>query len=347
MSDAPADTSCDRIIALALDEASIVRWGPEVEHERDVAVFDLLESNSFRLAQGFAGPYRLLLSLRDANLVMAVEHESNGDAIEVLLSVRPLRSLIKDYFLICDSYYKSIRGAAPSRIEAIDMARRGLHDEGAGLLREALDGKVRDRPRHGAAAVHPGLRPAHPALMLELPGSVLFACSHNAIRSPMAEAILKFFHKRRIYVQSAGVRPGEPDGFAAIVMDEIGIDLSRHRPRGFDDLDDDYFDLVISLSPEAQHRAVELTRDRATELEFWPTPDPSLGHGLARADPPHLSRGARQPDAADRRPVPDRGRAQRLSPAQARRPIRIPRSPERSCPLCRRWQDGSRRAGRR
>ena len=115
--------------------------------------------------------------------------------------------------------------------------------------------------------------------MTELPGSVLFACSHNAIRSPMAEAMLKFLHGRRIYVQSAGLRAGELDPFAVLVMDEIGIDLSRHRPRGFDQLEDDYFDLVVSLSPEAQHRAVELTRDRATDLEFWPTPDPSWVDG--------------------------------------------------------------------
>ena len=94
--------------------------------------------------------------------------------------------------------------------------------------------------------------------MGELPGSVLFACSQNAIRSPMAENILRYLHGRRIYVQSAGVRSSEIDPFAVEVMDEIGIDISRHRSRSFEQLDDDYFDLVISLSPEAQHRAVEL-----------------------------------------------------------------------------------------
>lgn len=115
--------------------------------------------------------------------------------------------------------------------------------------------------------------------MRELPGSVLFCCTMNAIRSPMAESILKYLHGRKIYVQSAGLRAGEHDGFADEVMDEIGIDLSRHRPRSFDELEDDYFDLVISLSPQAQHRAVELTRDRAAELEFWNMPDPSLIDG--------------------------------------------------------------------
>jgi protein-tyrosine-phosphatase len=115
--------------------------------------------------------------------------------------------------------------------------------------------------------------------MPDLPGSVLFACTMNSIRSPMAEAILKFLHGRHIYVQSAGVRAGTLDPFAVEVMDEIGIDLARHRPRRFDDLEDSYFDLVISLSPEAQHRAVELTRGNATDLEFWNLPDPSLAQG--------------------------------------------------------------------
>jgi protein-tyrosine-phosphatase len=119
--------------------------------------------------------------------------------------------------------------------------------------------------------------------MGDLPGSVLFACSHNAIRSPMAEALLKFLHGQRIYVQSVGVRPGETDPFAIAALDEIGLDLSRHAPKSFDDLKDDYFDLVISLSPEAQHRAVELTRTSSCEIEFWPTFDASLIEGNREA----------------------------------------------------------------
>jgi protein-tyrosine-phosphatase len=113
----------------------------------------------------------------------------------------------------------------------------------------------------------------------DLPGSVLFACTHNAIRSPMAEALMKYLHGARVYVDSVGLRPAEVDPFAVAVLDEIGIDLSRHRPKHFDDLEDDYFDLVISLSPEAQHRAVELTRASSCEIEFWPTMEPSLVEG--------------------------------------------------------------------
>lgn len=115
--------------------------------------------------------------------------------------------------------------------------------------------------------------------MARSPGSVLFACTTNAIRSPMAAAILRHYHGRAIHVESCGVRAGDPDPFAAAVMEEIGLDLSRHVPKTFDDLDDTWLDLVISLSPEAQHRAVELTRTLAVELELWPTMDPTAVWG--------------------------------------------------------------------
>jgi protein-tyrosine-phosphatase len=112
--------------------------------------------------------------------------------------------------------------------------------------------------------------------MSELPSAVLFACTMNSVRSPMAEAIMKFLHGHRVFVDSAGVRSKDIDGYAVAVMDEIGIDLSRHHAKTFDDLEDDYFDIVITLSPEAQHRAIELTRVMACDVEFWNTMDPSL-----------------------------------------------------------------------
>ncbi|MEZ5831494.1 MAG: arsenate reductase ArsC [Dongiaceae bacterium] len=115
--------------------------------------------------------------------------------------------------------------------------------------------------------------------MTGLPGSVLFCCTQNAIRSPMAEALLKYFHGKRIYVDSVGVRASEIDGFVVAVMDEIGIDVSKHRSKTFDDLEDTSFDLIISLSPEAQHKAVEMTRTMACDVEFWPTMDPSMIEG--------------------------------------------------------------------
>jgi uncharacterized protein (UPF0262 family) len=132
-----------RIVDIRLDAASIVRWNREIEHERQVAVFDLLERNSFELVDGFPGPYRVALSLREANLIFAVGDEKGEQRSEVTLSMRPFRRLIKDYFLICESYFQAIRSATPSRIEAIDMGRRGLHNEGAEKLADVLADQIK------------------------------------------------------------------------------------------------------------------------------------------------------------------------------------------------------------
>ncbi|MEZ5930926.1 MAG: arsenate reductase ArsC [Alphaproteobacteria bacterium] len=118
-----------------------------------------------------------------------------------------------------------------------------------------------------------------PRPSIDLPGSVLFACTHNAIRSPMAAALMRFLHGKRVYVDSVGLRIMPVDPFAVAALDEIGIDLASHQPKSFDQLEDDFFDLVISLSPEAQHRAVEMTRTSSCEIEFWPTIDPSATTG--------------------------------------------------------------------
>ncbi|MDG5494719.1 arsenate reductase ArsC [Niveispirillum sp. BGYR6] len=113
--------------------------------------------------------------------------------------------------------------------------------------------------------------------------SVLFACTHNSIRSPMAEGLLKMLHGKTLYVDSAGVREGDADPFVTAVMAELGVDMSRHHCKTFDQLQDDSFDLVISLSPEAQHKAVEMTRTMACDVEFWHTFDPSLVEGNREA----------------------------------------------------------------
>ncbi|MDE0058072.1 MAG: low molecular weight phosphatase family protein [Defluviicoccus sp.] len=110
-------------------------------------------------------------------------------------------------------------------------------------------------------------------------GSVLFACSENALRSPMAEAIAKHHFGSRLYVDSVGVREGEIDPFVVEVLSEIGIDASRHVAKRMDDLLDTSFDLIVSLSPEAHHRSIELTRTSAAEVEYWNTVDPSLVDG--------------------------------------------------------------------
>jgi len=112
--------------------------------------------------------------------------------------------------------------------------------------------------------------------MPDLPSAVLFACNMNSIRSPMAEGILKFLHGGSIYVDSVGVRKTEINGFCVTVMYEIGIDMSQHNSKSFDDLEDSYFDLVVPMSPGAQHKAVEMTRAMACEVEYWNTFDPSI-----------------------------------------------------------------------
>ena len=112
------------------------------------------------------------------------------------------------------------------------------------------------------------------------PTSILFACNLNTIRSPMAEALAKHLCGRSFYVESVGVRRGdEPDAFAVAVMDEIGLDISRHRPKSFDELEDVSFDLIISLTPEAHHRALEWARTMACDVEYWPTIDPTAVQG--------------------------------------------------------------------
>lgn len=127
------------------------------------------------------------------------------------------------------------------------------------------------------------------ALVRPLPGAVLFACNFNRVRSPMAESLMKRVLGDRVYVDSCGLRldPREdgqgPDPFAQAVMAELSCDLSAHRPKTFDHLDADAFDLVISLTPEAQHRAVEMTRGRASEIEYWPILDPTLSEGTREA----------------------------------------------------------------
>jgi len=113
----------------------------------------------------------------------------------------------------------------------------------------------------------------------DLPGAVLFACSRNAVRSPMAAAILRHLSGGRIYVASAGVRAGECDPFVATVMEELGIDLSRHKPMSLEELDDTSFDLIVTLAPEAHHKALDLVRDYAVDVEYWPTLDPTLTSG--------------------------------------------------------------------
>ena len=131
-----------RLCKITLDEGSIGRSSADIEHERAVAIYDLLEDNSFAPVDNDSGPYALHLSIQESRLVFDVRREDGTPLTAHLLSLTPFRRIVKDYFLICDSYYKAIRTATPSQIEAIDMGRRGLHNEGSDLLMERLKEKV-------------------------------------------------------------------------------------------------------------------------------------------------------------------------------------------------------------
>ena len=133
-----------RLASVDLDAATLPAATAEIEHERRVAIFDLIEKNSFEPAGADGGPYDLKLSLQDNRLVFDITGQGTHEdfARTYALSLTPLKGVLKDYLMICDSYYEALRGSSPSQIEAVDMGRRGLHNEGADLLETRLDGKV-------------------------------------------------------------------------------------------------------------------------------------------------------------------------------------------------------------
>jgi len=138
----PSPRKSHRLVAVTLDEHSIGRSGPDIEHERAVAIYDLLESNSFAPEGHVRGPFKLNLSITGNRLVFDIRGANDTPVMAHLLSLSPLRRIVKDYFMICDSYYEAIRTATPDRIEAIDMGRRALHDDGSRVLVERLKGKI-------------------------------------------------------------------------------------------------------------------------------------------------------------------------------------------------------------
>ena len=132
-----------RLVSVTLDEDSIGRSNPDVEHERKVAIYDLLEMNSFAPVGHGGGPYALHLSINGNRLVFDIRLEDGTPVVAHLFSLSPLRRIVKDYYMICDSYYQAIRTATPDKIEAIDMGRRGIHNEGSRILMERLKDKVK------------------------------------------------------------------------------------------------------------------------------------------------------------------------------------------------------------
>lgn len=137
--DAP---STQRLTGITLDDGLVIRRSPEVEHERAVAIYDLLEDNFFRPLNAEGGPYRLHLSIAETRLQFDIRDEAERTLDTVALPLQPFRRIIRDYFAVCETYYEAIKTASPARIEAIDMGRRGLHNEGSELLQERLNGRI-------------------------------------------------------------------------------------------------------------------------------------------------------------------------------------------------------------
>ncbi len=131
-----------RLIDIQLVEKTLVRRGPEAEHERKVAIFDLLEGNHFAPAGENPGPFKLYLSAEETRLIFDIRDKADSEVARVPLALQPFRGIVKDYFKVCESYYNAIKQATPARIEAIDMGRRGLHDEGSRLLQSELTGRI-------------------------------------------------------------------------------------------------------------------------------------------------------------------------------------------------------------
>ena len=183
----------NRLVAVTLDENSIGRSSPDIEHERAVAIYDLLEENSFAPVDD-GGPFALHLSITGDRLVFDIRRADGTPVMAHLLSLTPLRRIVKDYFMICDSYYAAIRTATPDRIEAIDMGRRGAARRGLAHPDGAAQAQGEARFRHRAPPVHADLRAALEGLKPERratqrPQAVLFACGLNSVRSPMAAAL--------------------------------------------------------------------------------------------------------------------------------------------------------------
>ena len=131
-----------RLVDIQLVEKTAVRRRPEAEHERKVAIFDLIEANHFAPAVDHPGPYKLYLSAEETRLIFDIRAADDSELVRVPLALQPFRGIVKDYFKVCESYYQAIKSATPSRIEAIDMGRRGLHDEGSRLLKTELAGRI-------------------------------------------------------------------------------------------------------------------------------------------------------------------------------------------------------------
>ena len=277
-------TDTDRLVTVTLDPNTITSIDPDEVHEWRIAIYDLLEDNSFRPARVSAtGPFALHMSIIGNSIVLDVRNPETFQPIAAhYLSLTPFRRLIRDYFRIRDAYYEAIRSAQPFQIETVDMARRGMHNEAAELLRTRLTNKLiidlntARRLFTLICAVQPYASRIDERVS-ELP-TVLFVCSMNSVRSPMAAALARQAFPGRIIARSVGVNGGKADQFVHEVMEEIGIDMSVDTPDILDELVANRFDLVITLSDDAPE-AVARKDLEAEMVEAWSVPDPSLVEG--------------------------------------------------------------------
>ncbi|MBJ7579283.1 UPF0262 family protein [Devosia sp. MC532] len=280
----PVTIDTNRLVTVTLDPNTITSINPDEVHEWRIAIYDLLEDNTFRPARVAAeGPYALHVSIIGNSIVLDVRDPENFKPIAAhYLSLTPFRRLIRDYFRIREAYYEAIRSAQPFQIETVDMARRGLHNEAAELLRTRLDNKIiidlntARRLFTLICAVQPYASRIDEATS-ELP-TVLFVCSMNSVRSPIAAALARQAFPGRIIARSVGVNGGKADQFVHEVMEEVGIDMSVHTPHILDELVANKFDLVITLSDDAPD-AVARKGLEAKAVEHWQVEDPSLVEG--------------------------------------------------------------------
>ncbi|WP_423068971.1 UPF0262 family protein [Devosia sp. CN2-171] len=282
------DPKTDHLVAVTLDPNTITSTNPDEVHEWRIAIFDLVEENVFKPARVKAtGPYALHVSITGNYILLDVRNPDTYEPIAAhYLSLTPFRRLIRDYFRIRESYYDAIKTGSSNQIETVDMARRGLHNEAAELLRTRLDNKL-EMDLNTARRLFTLICAVQPfASRIDeresnLP-TVLFVCSMNSVRSPIAAALARRLFPGRLIVRSAGVRSGKADGFVEEVMEEIGIDMSVHTPHTMDELVANHFDLVITLSGDAPE-AVERRGLETGAVEHWPMPDPTETEGNREA----------------------------------------------------------------
>ena len=282
----PADT--DRLVTVTLDPNTITSINPDEVHEWRIAIYDLSRTTSFRPARVKAtGPFALHVSIIGNYIVLDVRHPETFEPIAAhYLSLTPFRRLIRDYFRIRDTYYEAIRSAQPSRSKpstwrgAACTTRPPNCCAPGSTTSSSIDLNTARRLFTLICAVQPYASRIDERES-ELP-TVLFVCSMNSVRSPIAAALARQFFPGRIIARSAGVNGGKADQFVHEVMEEIGIDMSVHTPHTMDELVANRFDLVVTLSDDAPE-AVEPQRGlEAGAIEHWPMPDPIAGRRQSR-----------------------------------------------------------------